>query len=73
MYMVPPFFAYYGVLTSNETLVSEAYNQINLYRNHLRDAGANNLWKHIVLGSGTDEGHWSTGTFPPHTYPLTCF
>ncbi|KAF9018281.1 Six-hairpin glycosidase [Hymenopellis radicata] len=62
VYMVPPFLAYYGVLTSNESLVSEAYNQIKLYRDHLRDTDANNLWKHVMLGrGGIDEGHWSTG------------
>ncbi|KAK0188297.1 hypothetical protein F5146DRAFT_660942 [Armillaria mellea] len=62
VYMVPPFLAYYGVLTENETLVSEAYNQIRVYRNNLLDTNANNLWQHVVLGSsGTDPGHWSTG------------
>ncbi|KAK0202286.1 Six-hairpin glycosidase-like protein [Desarmillaria ectypa] len=62
VYMVPPFLAYYGVLTENETLVAEAYNQIRLYRDNLRDTNANNLWQHVVLGSsGTDSGHWSTG------------
>ncbi|KAK0501901.1 Six-hairpin glycosidase-like protein [Armillaria luteobubalina] len=54
VYMVPPFLAYYGVLTENETLVSEA--------NNLLDTNASNLWRHVVLGSsGTDSGHWSTG------------
>ncbi|CAL1701771.1 unnamed protein product [Somion occarium] len=62
VYMVPPFLAYYGVLTDNQTLVREAYNQIKLYRDYLRDDGANGLWKHVLLGSsGNDEGHWSTG------------
>ncbi|KAF7294922.1 hypothetical protein MIND_01030300 [Mycena indigotica] len=66
VFMVPPFLAYYGVLTSNTSLITEAYNQIKLYRNYLRDTNANNLWKHIVLGNNTnggslDEGHWSTG------------
>ncbi|KAJ7172464.1 Six-hairpin glycosidase-like protein [Mycena filopes] len=66
VYMVPPFLAYYGVLTGNKTLLNEAYNQIKLYRNYLRDTKAKNLWKHIVLGNdttdgGNDEGHWSTG------------
>jgi rhamnogalacturonyl hydrolase YesR len=66
--MVPPFLAYYGVLTNNRSLVEESYNQIKLYRNYLRDANANNLWKHIVMGaSGTDAGHWSTGN-PDRTY-----
>jgi len=60
--MVPPFLAYYGALQDNTTLMDEAYNQISLYRDALRDSGANNLWKHIVLGSsGQDPGHWSTG------------
>ncbi|KAF8734265.1 hypothetical protein AX14_003490 [Amanita brunnescens Koide BX004] len=61
VYMVPPFLAYYGVMTSNLTLVQQAYNQIKLYRNYLRDPTANGLWKHILLGSFNDEGHWSTG------------
>ncbi|KAF9220660.1 hypothetical protein BS17DRAFT_713741 [Gyrodon lividus] len=62
VYMVPPFLAYYGVITQNETLLQEAYNQISLYRKYLRDTHANNIWKHIQLGSyGTDNGHWSTG------------
>lgn len=61
VYMVPPFLAYYGMISNNQTLLSEAYNQILLYRNYLRDPNANNLWHHILLGSGTDEGHWATG------------
>lgn len=68
VYMVPPFLAYYGVLTDNQTLVREAYNQIKLYRDYLRDDGANGLWKHVLLGSsGNDEGHWSTGEFIQHS------
>ncbi|KAF8129060.1 Six-hairpin glycosidase-like protein [Boletus edulis] len=62
VYMVPPFLAYYGVTTENLTLLQEAYTQISLYRTYLRDTSANNLWKHIQLGSyGADNGHWSTG------------
>ncbi|KAF9552861.1 Six-hairpin glycosidase [Agrocybe pediades] len=61
VYMVPPFLAYYGVLTRNRTLVAEAYNQIKLYRNYLRDP-KQGMWKHVLLGtSGNDEGFWSTG------------
>lgn len=61
-YMVPPFLAYYGVLTNNQTIVTEAYNQIMLYRKYLRDPDANNVWRHIDLGTGAaDPGHWSTG------------
>ncbi|KAG2365988.1 hypothetical protein BDR07DRAFT_1480713 [Suillus spraguei] len=62
VYMVPPFLAYYGVLTQNHTILNEAYTQISLYRKYLRDAAAGNLWKHIQLGrTGNDDGHWSTG------------
>ncbi|KAF9231375.1 hypothetical protein BU15DRAFT_90927 [Melanogaster broomeanus] len=51
VYMVPPFLAYYGVVTQNQTVLQEAYNQISLYRKYLRDTSCNNLWKHIQLGS----------------------
>jgi rhamnogalacturonyl hydrolase YesR len=65
--MVPPFLAYYGVLTANRSLVSDAYNQIRLYRSYLSDAQANGLWRHIRFGSmiPPDDGHWSTGTYRP--------
>lgn len=60
--MVPPFLSYYGVVTANQSLVEEGYNQIKLYRNYLQDTSARGLWHHIVMGdSGTDPGHWSTG------------
>ncbi|KAF5390489.1 hypothetical protein D9757_005183 [Collybiopsis confluens] len=68
VYMVPPFLAYYGLLTNNQSLLEDAYTQIKLYRNYLRDTQSNNLWKHIQLGTGSggsqvanDDGHWSTG------------
>lgn len=62
VYMVPPFLAYYGVTTGNQSMLQEAYEQVQLYRNYLRDESAGGLWRHIVLGSnGTDPGHWSTG------------
>ncbi|TFK35178.1 Six-hairpin glycosidase-like protein [Crucibulum laeve] len=61
VYMVPPFLAYYGVVSQNRTLLEDAYTQIKLYRNYLRDSKAN-MWKHVLLGtSGNDEGFWSTG------------
>ena len=61
IYMVPPFLAYYGVLSRNRTLLAEAYTQILLYRNYLRDP-TEGMWRHILLGvSGNDEGFWSTG------------
>jgi len=61
--MAPPFIAYFGMISQNQTLLSEAYNQISLYRNYLRDSSANNLWKHVLLGAWVDEGHWATGWF----------
>lgn len=62
VFMVPPFLAYYGVTTENRSMLEAAYTQISLYRNYLRDPNANNLWKHVVLGSDfNDTGHWSTG------------
>ena len=63
--MVPPFLAYYGVLTQNETLLQIAYDQCRLYRQYLVDDDAGGMWKHIVLGKNTDSGHWSTGAFVP--------
>ncbi|KAI0259577.1 Six-hairpin glycosidase-like protein [Gloeopeniophorella convolvens] len=62
VFMVPPFLAYYGVTTGNESMLVEAYTQIKLYRKYLMDTSAKGLWQHIVLGAnGTDPGHWSTG------------
>ncbi|KIO30561.1 hypothetical protein M407DRAFT_20449 [Tulasnella calospora MUT 4182] len=76
VYMVPPFLAYYGVLTSNTSLISESYNQIKLYRKYLYDSNTH-LWLHITTapidpagpqGVGdaaafnfNDTGYWSTG------------
>ncbi|EAU81609.2 hypothetical protein CC1G_02625 [Coprinopsis cinerea okayama7 len=61
VYMVPPFLAYYGVTTSNRTLLTEAFNQVRLYRSYLRD-NETGMWRHILLGeSGNDEGYWTTG------------
>lgn len=59
--MVPPFLAYYGVLTQNQSLVQQAYDQCRLYRQYLADDDAGGMWKHIVMGDNTDSGHWSTG------------
>ncbi|KAF8274465.1 Six-hairpin glycosidase-like protein [Lactarius quietus] len=62
VYMVPPFLAYYGITTGNQSMLQEAYEQVQLYRSYLRDESAGGLWEHIVLGAnGTDPGHWSTG------------
>jgi len=42
-------------------MLQEAYTQCKLYRSYLRDSSAGGMWKHIVMGSGTDSGHWATG------------
>lgn len=61
VYMVPPFLAYYGVTTRNKTMLQESYNQIRLYRRHLRDS-RKGMWRHVVLGTtDNDSGFWSTG------------
>ncbi|TNY17079.1 Six-hairpin glycosidase-like protein [Rhodotorula diobovata] len=65
MYMVPPFFAYLGALTSNTSLLTAAYTQCELYRSHLRDERTG-LWRHInnqFEGGGgmADDGLWATG------------
>ncbi|KAF9805683.1 hypothetical protein IEO21_08957 [Rhodonia placenta] len=60
VYMVPPFLAYYGVVMGNQSLLSEAYTQIKLYRGYLYDSKAS-LWQHIMLGENDDPGFWSTG------------
>jgi hypothetical protein len=74
VYMIPPFLAYYGVTTRNRTMIVEAYNQIKLYRNYLRDPHQS-MWKHVLLGpSGNDPGFWSTGVFglAAHCSPSEC-
>lgn len=74
VYMVPPFLAFYGVATGNESLLTEAVKQCRLYRQYLKDNGSDTdgLWRHILLGRGTDTGFWSTGTLHlPYTLPMT--
>jgi len=61
IYMAPPFIAYYGALTNNISLLFTAKQQVGLYRDVLRDAYVDNLWHHILLGSGTDPSLWATG------------
>ncbi|GAA5916107.1 uncharacterized protein JCM6883_001732 [Sporobolomyces salmoneus] len=60
VYMVPPFIAYFGVLSSNSTLIKEAYNQCKLYRQYLKAKDSNAL-QHVVLGGWQDKGIWATG------------
>ncbi|GAA6035489.1 hypothetical protein JCM8097_000277 [Rhodosporidiobolus ruineniae] len=63
MYMVPPLLAYYGIATSTQSLLEEAYTQCRLYRQYLQSwtSGAGGAWKHIVLGTWQDDGLWDTG------------
>jgi hypothetical protein len=60
MYMVPPFLAYYGVMSQNTSLVEEAFNQLKLYRNYLGTDSSKAL-RHVVLGDWQDNGLWATG------------
>lgn len=67
------FFAYYGLMTRNASLIQLAYDQVRLYREGLQDP-ATKLWRHIYVpggGSNSDPGLWATGEpFPPED-PLT--
>jgi len=57
--------AYYGVATGNTSMINEAYNQISLYRDELRDP-TTNLWRHVVLGTSFEDlGLWATGNLNP--------
>lgn len=64
--MVPPFYAYYGVLTNNENIVREAARQCQLYDDLLNTSSG--LWRHTltvsehVPGERTedDPGLWTT-------------
>ncbi|KAH8829564.1 Six-hairpin glycosidase-like protein [Flagelloscypha sp. PMI_526] len=62
MYMAPPFIAFVGADTGNETLLEEAYNQCANYREVLSShTSGTGLWKHIMGPDNSDHGHWSTG------------
>ncbi|ETS59526.1 hypothetical protein PaG_06445 [Moesziomyces aphidis] len=66
MYMMPPYLAFYGLVTRNNTLLQLAYDQIRLYRDGMRltSGAATNLWGHIYLPDNrtwTDGGAWATG------------
>lgn len=58
--MFPPFIAYYGALQGDSVLLKEAYTQISLYRDALRDENSG-LWRHIALGDWQDDNLWATG------------
>lgn len=62
--MAPPFISYYGALQGGQTgdsYLQAAYDQCRLYRDALRDESG--LWRHITLGSFSDDTHWATGTY----------
>lgn len=65
--MGPPFIAFYGGTTNNQTLLQTAYDQVRLYRNALLiDGPTGKLWAHIYSDdtkSFDDEGIWGTGEF----------
>lgn len=65
VFMAPPFIAYYGAITSNETLLQLAYDNCRLYRNALRVKGPYGYaWAHIYFDSTkswVDKGIWGTG------------
>lgn len=63
VYMAPPFIAYYGALqggAEGTKLLQLAYDQCRLYRDVLFDADKS-LWRHIELGSSSDDHLWGTG------------
>ncbi|CAG7849255.1 SubName: Full=Uncharacterized protein {ECO:0000313/EMBL:CCA67962.1} [Serendipita indica DSM 11827] len=64
-FMVPPSFAYWGAIQTDlevqRKYLVKAYEQLRLYRDHLRDPNSNGLWMHVVMGTWSDVGHWTTG------------
>ena len=58
--VVPPFFAYYAVVSSDLALLDEAVEQVRLYRALLRDERSG-LWRHVYGPRDEDSGFWSTG------------
>lgn len=53
--------AYYGALQSNFSLLYESYKQCKLYRETLLDPNGTGLWRHIELGTWSDNNLWGTG------------
>ena len=49
-YMGPPFIAFYGLVTNNQTLVQMAFDQLRLQHKALErtEGTGRNLWHHIV-------------------------
>jgi rhamnogalacturonyl hydrolase YesR len=65
MYMGPPFLAYAGAVTSNQSLLQLAYDNVRLYRDALLLPGPTGpLWGHLFddeSSSWWDAGLWATG------------
>ncbi|CAD6913435.1 unnamed protein product [Tilletia controversa] len=74
VYMGPPFYAQYGLMTRNQTLLQLAYDQCRLYRDLLRitQGTSTNLWAHIWAATSqtnttapgfrwVDSNSWLTG------------
>jgi len=66
LYMLPPFLAAYGLYTSNQSLLQQAYDQIRLDRDLLRiqEGAGEGLFMHIYNGTNitrSDTGAWVTG------------
>ena len=62
--MAPPFIAYYGAATNDESLLLEAAEQCVLYRQILQantTATYKGVWEHIIGANSQDLGLWSTG------------
>jgi rhamnogalacturonyl hydrolase YesR len=65
--MVPPFLAYYSIVSNDLSYMREAQTQITLYRKLLQARGGTpgrRLWRHIAGRDGpenSDLGLWSTG------------
>ncbi|GMK56851.1 hypothetical protein CspeluHIS016_0306910 [Cutaneotrichosporon spelunceum] len=61
VYMVPPFLAYFGAVTNNQTLLQAAFDQISAYRQGLQDPETK-LWRHMSPGpEAEDPNLWATG------------
>ncbi|KAL5512744.1 hypothetical protein ACEPAG_3010 [Sanghuangporus baumii] len=65
VFMGPPFLAYYGAVTDNQTLLQLAFDNIRLFRDALLiDGPTGKLWAHIYneeTASFQDKGIWGTG------------
>ncbi|KAE8222834.1 hypothetical protein CF319_g4040 [Tilletia indica] len=64
VYMGPPFYAQYGLMTRNQSLLQLAYDQCRLYRDILRitQGTSTGLWAHIWAATGTTTSN-STSSF----------